>query len=117
MEWLIIIISYVLISIIVSIVYVGVVLTTFMLMKKVFRMNEARWEQFFSYKKGLGLYLVLVIPYFLTLAILYPPSLFWFDWLDVTYKVPTTSFIFLLLVLITLWKLPKLKDLRKKLSY
>lgn len=117
MDWLLIGGSYLLISVVVSIAYIGIVLASFMLMKKLFKMNETKWDHFFRYKNGFGLYLALVLPYLLTLAILYPATLVWFDWIDVTYKLAATNFIFLLLALTGLWKLPKLKQLKQKLDH
>ncbi len=48
MDWLLIGGSYLLISVVVSIAYIGIVLASFMLMKKLFKMNETKWDHFFS---------------------------------------------------------------------
>jgi len=83
----------------------------FKLMKKAFNMNETKWNALFRYRKGKGLYYVMVLPYLVTLFIVYPISIFWFEWINFDYRVLGSVSIIILLSLTGIFKFSKVKDM------
>ncbi|MFA1819363.1 hypothetical protein ACDX78_03995 [Virgibacillus oceani] len=108
---IIIIISYILLSTAGSVAYVGILLSFFMVVKRIFNMDESKWNSFFKYKKGSGLYFAMVFPYLVTLIIMFPLSVFWFDLIHFEYRISGSIFIISLLALTGLFKFPKLKGM------
>ncbi|WP_246596301.1 hypothetical protein [Bacillus alkalicola] len=82
-----------------------------MLIKKAFHMNETKWRDLFKYWKGKGLYVVMILPYLITLVIIYPLSLLWFEWINFEYSTVGAITIILLLTLTGIFKFSKLEGM------
>lgn len=107
MEILMLILSYVLISIIVGLFYVAMLLSVFYLMKKIFRMNESKWASLFKIHNGLGLYYALIIPWIITIVVMFPIIVMWFELIGMEYNILASVSIILLLFVTTAWKFYK----------
>ncbi|MFS0749215.1 hypothetical protein [Oceanobacillus sp. 1P07AA] len=116
MDILILILSYVFISIIVGLFYVVVLLSVFFLMKKVFRMNESKWTSLFKMHKGLGLYYALIIPWLITILIMFPIIVTWFEFIGVENNMLASVSIILILLVSTAWKFYKGREDLAKIS-
>ncbi|WP_164214677.1 hypothetical protein [Virgibacillus sp. YIM 98842] len=103
------ILSYILLDIIGSLSYVGILLMLFMLIKAVYHMDEAKWDAVFRFKQGKGLYLLMAIPYVIMLTIMFPLSIFWFDLINFEYRMLGSIAIIILLTITGIFKFPKLK--------
>jgi len=106
---LLFVVSYLVLDVLSSLLYVGLLLLLFGTMKKIFNMNEEKWGKFFKYRKGKGLYSIMVAPYLLMLAIMFPITMFAFEWINFDYKVLGYIAVMMLPTLILFIKLPKLK--------
>lgn len=73
-------------------------------------MNEAKWDSFFEYKKGKGLYFLMIFPYLLMLVMMLPLSIFWFELMNFKYKVLGSISIIFLLTLTGMFKFFKFKE-------
>ncbi|MFD1336787.1 hypothetical protein ACFQ4N_14625 [Oceanobacillus iheyensis] len=107
MEILMLILSYVFISIIVGLFYVAMLLSVFYLMKKIFRMNESKWTSLFKIHNGLGLYYALIIPWIITIVVMFPIIVMWFELIGMEYNILASVSIILLLFVTTAWKFYK----------
>ncbi|MEK5522893.1 hypothetical protein [Heyndrickxia sp. FSL W8-0423] len=87
MKIFLLIVSYIVLDVISSLIYVGLLLLLFITMKKVFNMNEEKWSAFFKYRNGKGLYSIMVFPYLLMISIMYPVTMFGFDLINFDYRV------------------------------
>lgn len=74
-------------------------------------MNETKWKSFFTYRKGIGYYIVLALPYLLTILLTFPLSIFWFELINFEYKTLGSVSIIVLQTLIGVLKFPKLKNI------
>lgn len=92
-----------------SLSYVGFLFLLLFVMKKLFDMNEMKWNALFNYKNGNGLYLFMVLPYFIVLIAIFPISLFWFEIFHVENRLLGSIFIIALLLFTATFKLMKLK--------
>ncbi|WP_413375888.1 hypothetical protein [Alkalihalobacillus sp. 1P02AB] len=110
MNVLIFIMSYLVISLLVSLFYIGLLMFTFMMIKKIFHMNQAKWDSFFKFRKGRGLYYVMTLPYLLTLLIMFPLSMYWFDLIDFEFKLLSSLSMIMILTLTGIFKFSKLKE-------
>jgi len=105
------IISYLLLSALFSLFFIGVLLLFFKTMKKTFHMNETKWSALFRYKNGKGLYYIMAFPYLLTLVIMFPLSKYWFELINFEYSILGTISIIILLTLTGIFKFSKLKGI------
>lgn len=93
--------------------FIGILLLVFTIMKKAFNMNETKWNALVRCRKGKGLYLVMVPPYLITLVILFPISMFWFELINFDYRVLGSISIIILLTLTGILKFSKLQGMVK----
>src|SRR5699024_11947385 len=98
LKLLLFIISYILLSTIGSLSYVGLLFLFFWTLKKIFNMNEDKWTTLFKYRKGKGLYYVMVFSYLVMLVVMFPLSLTWFDLINFYYRVFCSFFVFILVI-------------------
>src|SRR5699024_214174 len=110
LKLLLFIISYILLSTIGSLSYVGLLFLFFWTLKKIFNMNEDKWTTLFKYRKGKGLYYVMVFPYLVMLVVMFPLSLTWFELINFEYRVLGSLSVIILLTLTLVFKFPKLKE-------
>lgn len=103
------VVSYIVLDVISSLLYVGLLLLVFMTMKSIFNMNEEKWSALFKYRKGKGLYSIMVFPYLIMIAIMFPVTMFAFELINFDYKVLGYIAVIMLPTLILFSKLPKLK--------
>lgn len=111
MDLLVFVLTYILITIIFYIFFVGIILLFILIIKITFKMNETKWTSFFSYRKGIGYYIVLAFPYLLTVLIMFPLSKFWFELINFEYKALGSLTIVVLLTLFGMFKFSKLKNM------
>lgn len=111
MKLFIFIISYILLSLLGSLSYIGILLLAFTIMKKAFNMNENKWNTLFRYRNGKGLYFLMVLPYLITLVIILPISIFWFELINFDYRILGSISIVILLTLTGIFKFSKLKGM------
>lgn len=104
------VVTYIVLDVISSLLYVGLLLLLFITMKKMFKMNEEKWSALFKYRKGKGLYFIMVFPYLLMIAIMFPVTMFGFELINFDYRVLGYIAVILLPTLILFLKLPKLKE-------
>ncbi|MBU6079993.1 MULTISPECIES: hypothetical protein [Allobacillus] len=104
------VVSYVVLDVISSLLYVGLLLLLFSTMKKIFNMNEEKWSALFKYRKGKGLYSIMVFPYLLMIAIMFPVSMLGFELINFDYRILGYIAVIMLPTLILLLNLPKLKE-------
>lgn len=104
------VVSYLVLNIISSFLYVGLLLLLFLTMKKIFNMNEEKWSALFKYSNGKGLYSIMVFPYILMVAIMFPVTIFGFELIHFDYIVLGYIAVIMLPTLILFLKLPKLKE-------
>lgn len=109
MKFFFIVMSYFMFNILSSLSYVGFLFLLLFVMKKLFDMNEMKWNALFNYKNGNGLYLFMVLPYFIVLIAIFPISLFWFEIFHVENRLLGSIFIIALLLFTATFKLMKLK--------
>lgn len=111
MKLLLVIVSYILLSTLGPMLYAGLVLLFVAALKKVFNMNEDKWERAFKWRKGREMfYVVLLFPYGIMLAIMFWLSKIWFEFINFEYSVLASTSIVVLMALTVLLKLPKLKE-------
>lgn len=96
-------------NVISSLLYVGLLLLLFIIMKKVYNMNEEKWSTLFEYGKGKGLYSIMVIPYVLMIVVMFPVTMFGFELINFDYRVFGYLAVILLPTLLLFLTLPKLK--------
>ena len=113
---LILILSYVFIGIIVGLFYVAVLLSIFYLMKKIFHMNESKWTSLFKIHNGLGVYYTLIIPWLITILIMFPIIVSWFELIGLEYNILASVSIVLLLLITTAWKFYKGREVLARIS-
>src|SRR5690625_4557270 len=107
--------SYILLSIIGSLSYVGILLLFLMTLKKIFNMNEDKWSALFKFDGGKGMFFMLVFPYLIMLIAMFPISMLWFEFINFDHKYLGSITIIILLTLTFIFKLPKLKkELKNK---
>lgn len=102
--------SYIVLNVISSLIYVGLLLLLFITMKNIFNMNEEKWSTLFKYRNGKGLYFIMVFPYLLMIAIMFPVSMFGLELINFEYRVLGYVAVIMLPTLILFLKLPKLKE-------
>lgn len=73
-------------------------------------MNEEKWSTLFKYRKGKGLYSIMVFPYLLMIVIMFPITMFGFEWINFDYRFLGYIAVIMLPTLILFLKLPKLKE-------
>lgn len=110
MKLFLFVVSYIVLDVISSLLYVGLLLLLFITMKKVFNMNEQKWSTLFKYRKGKGLYSIMVFQYLLMIAIMFPVTMFGFELINFDYRVLGYIAVIMLPTLILFLKLPKLKE-------
>lgn len=67
-------------------------------------------ERTFKYRKGKGLYSIMVFPYLLMIAIMFPVSMLGFELINFDYRILGYIAVIMLPTLILLLNLPKLKE-------
>lgn len=104
------IVSYIVLDVISSLLYVGLLLLLFKTMKQIFNMNEEKWSALFKYKKSKGLYSIMVFPHLLMVAIMFPVAMSAFGLINFDYKILGYIAVIMLPTLILFLNLPKLKE-------
>lgn len=104
------VVSYIVLDVISSLLYVGLLLLLFVTMKKIFNMNEEKWSNLFKYRKGKGLYTLMVFPYLVMIAIMFPVTMLAFELINFDYRVLGYIAVIMLPTLILFLKLPKLRE-------
>lgn len=105
------IISFILLDIVGSVFYIGVLLLSFLVLGKVFKMNGDKWKTLFKYGKGIGFYFMMFFPYLVMLVVMFGASQMWFDMINFKYNILGSLSVVTLLTLIILFKFPKIKDM------
>lgn len=72
-------------------------------------MDEEKWSTLFEYRKGKGLYSIMIFPYLLMIIVMYPVTLFGFELINFEYKILGYIAVILLPTLLMFLTLPKLK--------
>lgn len=111
MEIFLFVVSYILLNILCSVLYVGFLLLMFILIKKTFNMNEDNWTSLFNYKEGNGLRFLMVVPFLITSALLFPVSIYSFKLINFNYPGIGYLAVILLPAIILIFNLPKLKSM------
>jgi len=104
------VVSYIVLDVIGSLLYVGLLLLLFLTMKKIFNMNGEKWSALFKYRKGTGLYFIMVFPYLLMIAIMFPVTMFGFELINFDYRILGYIAVIMLPTLLLFLKLPTLKE-------
>lgn len=113
-EILLFIFSYVLLDIIGSVFYVGVLLLSFWLFKRIFIMDEDKWNDLFTFGKGLGFYFMMLFPYLIMLVVMFLVSNVWFELINFEYSVLGSLSVVILLTFIMIFAFPKLRGIVNK---
>lgn len=108
---LLFVVSYILLNIISSALYVGILLLMFRVMKKTFNMNEDKWTALFKYKEGQGLRFMMIFPFLITIAVMFPISIYSFNLINFEYTVLGYLAVIMLPATILIFNLPKLKSI------
>ena len=108
---LLFIFSYVLLDIIGSVFYIGVLLLSFWLLKKIFNMDEDKWNALFKFGKGKGFYFMMLFPYLVMLVVMFSVSKVWFEFINFEYSVLGSLSVVILLTLIIIFAFPKLRGI------
>ncbi|SFE99380.1 hypothetical protein [Alteribacillus iranensis] len=103
------VVSYIVLEVISSFLYVGLLLLLFKTMKIIFNMNEEKWSAVFTYKKGKGLYSIMIFPFLLMTVLMFPITMFGFELMNVEYRVLGYIAVMMLPTIILCLELPKLK--------
>lgn len=111
MDIFLFIISYILLDIVGSVFYVGLLLIFFLIVGKVFKMNGDKWNALFKFGKGIGFYFMMLFPYLVMLVVIFGASEMWFDMINFKYNVLGSLSVVILLTLIMIFALPKLKNI------
>lgn len=109
MNILLFVLSYIGLNIVGSLLYVGLLLSFFIIASKVFQMDETKWSTLFNVRKGTGLLYIMLLPYILMLVILFPISVVWFKTVQFEYAFSGAFTVIVLLTATLLFKLPKIK--------
>lgn len=104
------VVSYLVLDVISSLLYVGLLLLLFKTMKQIFNMNEEKWSALFKYKKGKGLYFIMIFPYLLMGVIMFPVTMLGFGLINFDYKILGYIAVIMLPILILFLNLPKFKE-------
>lgn len=110
MKIFLLVVTYLVLNIISSLLYVGLLLLLFITVKKLFHMNEEKWSAFFQYRNGKGLYSIMVVPYFIMIAIMFPVTVVGFELIHYDDQVLGYIAVMIVPTLILLINLPKLKE-------
>lgn len=113
MDILLFLISYVSLDIIGSVFYVGVLLLYFLLVKKLFNMDEDKWNALFKFEKGMGFYFMILFPYLAMLVAMFFVSKIWFELLNFEYTILGSLSVVIGLTLIMIFAFPKLRIIVK----
>ncbi|MCM3757524.1 hypothetical protein M3197_08480 [Sporosarcina aquimarina] len=108
------VVSYILLNMICSALYVGFLLLLFKVMKKTFTMNEEKWTTLFNYKEGLGLRFMMMFPFLITSAVMFPVSIYSFNLINFKYTVLGYFAVIMLPATILVFHLPKLNSTENK---
>ncbi|GAB4075054.1 hypothetical protein GCM10028778_25570 [Barrientosiimonas marina] len=111
MSLLLFIVSFIMLDIIGSVFYIGVLLLSFFAVGKVFKMNGDKWKSLFKLGKGTGFYFMMFFPYLVMLVVLFWASQMWFDMINFKHNFLGSLSVVTLLTLILLFKFPKIKDM------
>ncbi|KMK75282.1 hypothetical protein [Alkalihalobacillus pseudalcaliphilus] len=109
MDLLIFIGSYFLMSVLVSVVFLGILFSSLFMINKLFKMTEEKWGSLLSSKSGQGAFLLLFVPYIITVLFMLPLSLFWFGFINFPNEWVGALSIFFLLMVVTVVKFAKVK--------
>src|SRR5690625_3760911 len=113
MDILLFLVSYVMLDVIGSLFYVGVLLFSFLLMKKVFNMDENKWNALFKFGRGTGFYFMMLFPYLVMLVAMFFLSIIWFNFLNFKYSTLSSLSVVIGLTLIMTFAFPKLRFIVK----
>ncbi len=103
------VVSYIFLNIVSSALYVGFLLLMFRVMKKTFTMNEEKWTGLFKYKEGLGLRFMMIFPFLITIAVMFPVTIYSLNLINFEYTVLGYLAVIMLPATILIFNLPKLK--------
>lgn len=111
MDILLFLISYILLDIIGSALYVAVLLFFFATLGRVFNKDENKWNSFFQFGKGIGFYFIMIFPYLVMLVVMFLVSKGWFEFINFEYSVLGSLSVVTLLTLIMISEFPKLRGI------
>lgn len=103
-------VSYSILSIICVLIFLGILMGTFFLMKIFFKMNEEKWDSLFKYKNSFVLIFIMLISFLISLIITFFMSKFFFDLINFKYRNVSSILIILFIGLPVIFKFIKLKD-------
>lgn len=109
MEILAFIFSGLLLSILGSLFYICLLLLFFAAIKKVFHMDETKWYDLFRYKKGKGFLFLMILPYVITILIIFGISMYWFELINFNHVLAGSLAITILLTITGTIKFFKLR--------
>lgn len=101
--------SYFFLSVIGSLLYVALIIGFFVMMKKLFHMDEEKWSKFFKFKNNIGLYMVILLPFIMMLAVIFWASKVWFDFIQIEHSLLCALAVIAILTITLIFNLPKLK--------
>ena len=110
LDLIIFFISYSIISIIFTLILLGLFMGTFFLIKIAFNMNEEKWDNLLKYKNNIVLIFIITICLIVALTIIYFISNLYFEIISFKYKRFSSEIIIICLVLPIIFKFFKLKD-------
>ncbi|VDG99741.1 Uncharacterised protein [Lysinibacillus sphaericus] len=108
---LLFVVSYILLNMIFSALYVGFLLLMFRVTKKTLNMNEEKWTGLFKYKEGQGLRFMMIFPFLITIAVMFPISIYSFNLINFEYTVLGYLAVIMLPATILIFNLPKLRSI------
>lgn len=104
------VVSYILLNMIFSALYIGFLLLMFRVMKKTFNMNEEKWTGLFKFKEDLGLRFMMIFSFLITIAVMFPVCIHSFNLINFEYTVLGYLAVIMLPAIILIFNLPKLKS-------
>src|SRR5690625_2754616 len=105
------IISFITLDIVGTVFYIGLLLLSFFVVGKFFKMNGDKWRTLFEFVKGTGFYFRIFFPYLVLLVMLFGESNMWIDMIIFTYNSLFLLFVLPLLTFIILFKFRKMKKM------
>ena len=105
------IISFITLDIVGTVFYIGLLLLSFFVVGKFFKMNGDKWRTLFEFGKGTGFYFMIFFPYLVMLVVLFGASKMWFDMINFKYNILGSLSVITLLTLIILFKFSKMKKM------
>ncbi|WP_297522902.1 hypothetical protein [uncultured Clostridium sp.] len=101
--------SYVLLSVLSSLMCVGILMLVLKGMKMTFDMDGEKWNRTLGYKTGSGLYYILAGTYIFTVLVMLPISVIWFNVVGIENPILGSVIIMVALTVSGGIKFPKIK--------